>query len=161
MQVDFASLAVTLVSSFLLPYIKIGAEKLTEGLGENIGKAAAEHTTGIAKRVWERVSGLFESQKEHTALELFKENPEELTGLIEKMLRQKLEASPSLAEELSGMINAPGPDGTSSGAQIMHAGIAGILDASRANFRGAHGITLAGVIVGEPPPPPQKPEKDA
>jgi hypothetical protein len=161
MPIDTAVLATTIASSFLLPYVKIGVEKLAEGMAENVGKAAANHATALAKKVWERVNGLFKSQKEQNTLELFKENPDELKGLMEKILRQKLEEDKSLAQELSDMINAPGPDGTSTGAQIMNAGIAGVLDARGANFANASGMNLAGVMLGNPPSQrPTEPKKD-
>jgi hypothetical protein len=148
---DIATLAATITGSFLLPYFKLGVEKLIEGAGKKFGEKAAEHTGKIAHSVVDRVAHQFESGSDKTALQLFRENPDEMEPMIRKLLATKLEANAELTKELTELVNSPSPDGSGSGAQIMGATIAGILDARNQNLTNARNVTQAGVIVGQPP----------
>ncbi len=165
MSIEVAALATTVVTSFLLPYVKLGVEKISEGVAGKLGDAAAQHAAGLAQKIWDRVTGVFGSEKDKMALELFRDDPEDLQARMVKVLRQKLEEDPALARELAEWINSPGPDGKSTGAQIMNAGTAGILDARGANFSGAQGVRLAGVMINNTSPrpasDPKRPEEES
>jgi len=148
MIIDSAALATSVVSSFLLPYVKLGAEKLSEEMGKTLGNVSAEYASGVVKRLWERVKAVFSSDDEKTVLAQFEKRPDAAKTLVESILQEKLGQDSRLAQELMELINTPGPDGKSTGAQIMQAGIAGIVDARGANFAGASGVTISGVTVG-------------
>jgi hypothetical protein len=152
MPIDTAALATTVVGSFLLPYVKSGVEKISEEVGKNVSKSAADYVTGLSKKIWERVKAAFTSDRDQVILSEFKDQPEAARLLVETKLMKKLEQDAALAEELDALINAPGPFGLSSGAQIMNSSIAGILDARGADFSGSQGARLAGVMLEKFPP---------
>lgn len=149
MNIDTTVLATTIVSSFLLPYLKLGGEKIAEKITEKLGTAAADQTASVTKKVWDRVKSAFSSERDQHIFSEFEEEPEATKALIEAKIKKKLEQDPSLAEDLNHLANAPVLDGTSTGAQIMNAHIAGILDARGANFSNSNNINLAGVMIGE------------
>jgi hypothetical protein len=144
MVVDIAVVAGVVVSKFLAPYVKLGAERLADEVSERFSDSAAEHVSELSESLWTRVKGLFSSEKEQTTLELFEQDPEGLEASVERILREKLDANPALAEELAGLVDSPSPDGSGTGAQIMSATIAGIFDARGATI---HGGKQAGVLI--------------
>ncbi len=151
MPLDIAMLATTVVGSFLMPYVKKGAEKIAEEVTHKFSDAAAEHVTGLAQKVWDRVTGLF-TPKEQPALEMFKENPDEMQAMIEKIVKQKLEENLQVAQEVDAMIHAPAPGGQMDGIQIMNAGVVGVVNMPGANFQGAQNVTITAVNQGGQPP---------
>lgn len=162
MPLDIAVLATTVVGSFLLPYLKQGAEEIAKSVTEKVSKEAAGHVTGVTQKLWEKVKSIFSSNEDKVTLSNFEKYPDETKALFELMLKKKLEANPSLATELDKLVNDKVPGGTSTGAQIMNAGIAGIVDARNANFSGASGFEISGNKFGEFPakvPTPPKADK--
>ena len=159
MALDLAVLATTVVSSFLLPYVKIGAQKLVESMAGQVGKSTAEYGAGGAKQLWERVKEAFSSDDDQEAIVQFEKRPDAAKGLVEAVLKEKFEKDPIFAQELDRLVNSTGPDGKTSGAQIMHAGIAGIIDARGANFTSAQGVHLTGVQVGASSSKPEAGDK--
>jgi hypothetical protein len=149
MDIDTTVLATTIVSSFLLPYLKLGVEKIADKITEKLGGAAADQAVDVTKKVWDRVKSAFSSERDQHVLSEFEEEPEATKLLIETRLKKKLEQDPGLVEDLNRLINTPIPGGASTGAQIMNAHIAGILDARGANFSNSNNIKLAGVMIGE------------
>jgi hypothetical protein len=164
MPIELAALASTVVGSFLLPYAKAGIEKIAEGVTGAAGKAAAQHVTEAANKIWNRVKSVFSSEGEKFTLSEFEKDPETAKGMVESILKRKFEADSSLVKEFSDLVNKVGPDGKSTTAQIMNAGVAGILVAS-GDFSHSTGARLAGVMMETPekfPTAPQKdPDKDA
>ncbi len=157
---DPVSLSATVVGSFLLPYVKKGAEKIGEVVSEKFGQAAAKEVTDVAGKLWNKVKGVFTSEDELTTLNLFAKNPETFQKPVEQMLQQKLEKDPALAQDVHSLVNAPA-GGSSSAASIMNASIAGILDMRGAQINASGGV-FAGVVYGSgAPPPPPPPTKDA
>jgi hypothetical protein len=148
MPIDLATLATTVVATFLVPYAKVGMQKLAEGLGQEVGKASAQHAGQVTGQIWQRVKAAFSSPKEQTTLDLFQEEPDEMKGLLIKKLREKLEQDPDLAQTLAGLINQPGPEGNT-GAQIMNAGLAGVADLRHADLSHARDMNIAGVMMGD------------
>ncbi|SPF37705.1 conserved hypothetical protein [Syntrophobacter sp. SbD1] len=118
---------------------------MSEEIGKKLGNVSAEYASGVVEKLWERVKAVFSSDDEKTVLAQFEKYPDAAGKLVETHLEEKLKQDNQLAQELLELINAPGPDGKSSGAQIMNAGIAGIVYAPGANFSGATNVTISGV----------------
>jgi hypothetical protein len=146
MPLDLALLATTVVSSFLMPYAKKAMEKVAEITSEKFGDAAAKAGTDVAQKVWIRIKSAFTSEKEKATLEQFEEFPDAAKPLVEAVLKKKLEEDPALRDDLDKLANTPLPGG-STGAQIMQAGIAGVVDLRGATISGS-GQTFAGVSIG-------------
>jgi len=151
MPIDLAVLATTAVTTFLAPYAKAGLEKIATAVAEQVGQDAAKFAGELTGKVWNLVKSAFSSPKDEMTLTLFQENPEEMQAMLIKALQEKLAQDSKLAQSLAELINQPGPDGATTGAQIMNAGIAGIADLRGANLSQAKGTTIAGVIMGDKP----------
>jgi hypothetical protein len=149
MAIDLAVLATTIVTSFLVPYAKMGVEKIAEGLTGKVSESVTDEITGLTKAIWDRVKSVFSSEGEQFTLLQLNENPDAAKPLVESLLKKKLDQDPKLAEDLEKLINKPIAEGASTGAQIMNAHIAGIVDARSANFSGAQGVEIIGVRVGD------------
>lgn len=149
MDTNATLLATTVVTTFLLPYLKLGGETIAKKIAERVGGAAADEAVNVTQKIWDRVKAAFSSERDQHVLSEFENDPEAAQHLIEAKLKRKLEQDPSLAGDLHQLVNAPGPDGVSTGAQIMKAHIAGMLDARGANFSNASNLKLAGVMIGE------------
>lgn len=158
MPLDIALLATTVATSFLVPYVKVGLEKIAEGAGKQVGEKAGEYVADLTGKLWGRVKSVFSSPEDQTVLTLFEKNPDEMQAMMIKALQEKLTQDPALAQQLADLIDQPGPDGTSTGAQIMNAGIAGIADLRGANLSHAQNLNIAGVILDDVSPPDQPPE---
>jgi len=126
-----------------------------------LAKKAAEYAGELTGKVWNLVKSVFSSPKEQTTIELFQENPDEMQAMMVKALQEKLAADPALAQKLADLINRPGPDGKTTGAQIMNAGIAGIVDLRGANLSHAQGLDISGVKINDTATKPDKPVKKA
>lgn len=160
MPLDLMALATTAVTSFLAPYAKAGLEKIADAFTERLGNEAATYASELTGKIWTLVTTTFTTPKEQTTLELFRENPEEMQAMLVKQLHAKLTTDATFAQTLANLINQPGPDGATTGAQIMQAGIAGIADLRGANLSQATGMTIAGVMMGEQPVPKPSPKGD-
>ena len=158
MPIDLAVVATTAVTTFLVPYAKAGIEKITTAVTEKVGEKAAEYAGELIGKVWDLVKSAFSSPKEQATIELFEENPDEMQAMMIKTLHEKLAQDPTLAQQLVNLMNQPGPDGTSTGAQIMNAGIAGIADLRGADLSHAQNLDIAGVMLGDTSPPNRPPE---
>lgn len=142
-------LAATVVSQFLLPALKTGGEKLLEAVADEVSQQAAEHTQGVIGGLWAKVDRLFGggSEREQRTLEDFKEDPETYAEAVTRILERKLEEDPATAREIEGLLEAPVPGTSMSGAQVVNAGVVGIVDMRQANLAGASGFTISGVTV--------------
>jgi len=132
----------------LLPYVKEGVEKITMAAKEKFGEAAAGYAADLAGKVWERVKSVFNSERDQATLTEFEEDPEAAASLLEKKLRTKIEQDPQLAQELDQLVNSQAPGGGGTGAQIIGATYAGIVDLR-------HGTVSGGVVSGLSINPPQ------
>ncbi|MCP4345896.1 MAG: hypothetical protein GY795_10270 [Desulfobacterales bacterium] len=151
MPIDIAALATTTVTQFLMPYAKAGLDKIAKSVAELVSPEAAEYAGELTTKVWDTVTGAFSSPKEQSTLELFQDDPDEMQGMLTKKLLEKLDQEGGLAQTLSDLINEPGPDGASTGVQIMNAGIAGVVDLRGADLSHAQGTVVTGVNVGDKP----------
>jgi hypothetical protein len=164
--VDPVTLAATVVSSFLLPYVKKGATAIGEAVAKKFGDNVGGQVTDLAVKVWDKVKDSFTGEDELTTLKLFQSKPDTYQEPVKQILKEKIEKDPDgLGKELHQMVTAPvGNSGT--GASIMGATIAGIVDLRGATISGS-GQTFAGAIVNNPSPfggsvvnnPPQPGEK--
>jgi hypothetical protein len=164
--VDPVTLAATVVSSFLLPYVKKGANAIGEAVAKKFGENVSGQVSDLAVKVWDKVKDSFTGEDELTTLKLFQSKPDTFQEPVKQILKEKIEKDPDgLGKELHQMVTAPvGNAGT--GASIMGATIAGIVDLRNATISGS-GQTFAGAIVNNPSPlggptvnnPPQQGEK--
>lgn len=145
-------LAATVVTSFLRPYLEKGAKRIAEEVTGKVSEAAADHVTGVAENIWNRVKGAFTAPTERNVVELFKDDPEAMQPMMEKTLSKKLEEDSALAQDLEKLVNKPSPDGSGTGAQIIGATYAGIVDLRGGTVSGS-GATITGLSVGGSPPP--------
>lgn len=147
MPIDLTALATTVVTSFLVPYANIGLEKIAENAGKKVGENAGEYVSDLTAKLWARIQTVFNRSEDKAILTLFEQNPNEMIEMLVKVLHQKLEQDPVLAKELNGMVSTPGPDGQNTGAQIMNASVAGIVDMRNADLSHAQHMEIGGVIV--------------
>jgi hypothetical protein len=153
MPIDLAALATAAVTTFLVPYARDQAKEFAGALSEKVSEAAADHVVEWAPKLWQRVRQAFTADDDLITLGLmdeFEKDPDTYKAPIEKKLKEKLAADPTLAEEVNRMVNRPGADGQSLGAQILHAVNAGIVDLRGANFAGAQGVTITGLTINQP-----------
>lgn len=153
-MVDIGTLASTVVTLFLVPYVKSGVEKIGAQVAEKIGSDVAEKIKGAATSIWSKVKTAFASDKDKATFEQFEEYPDESKALIETLLKKKLEQDAQLAEELDKIVNAVNPQNQQTNAQIMNAGIAGIV---QINSLSGNNNQIGGVIMGSNLPGPQSP----
>jgi hypothetical protein len=111
-MLELAALATTVVTQFLVPLVKQGAEKLAEGVASRAGEEVGEQAAGVAQRLWKRVTEAFAGDPDdETSLDLFQKKPETYAQAIEDLLRSKLEEDRGFADELQKLVDQPTPDG--------------------------------------------------
>ena len=158
-------LAATVVSQFLLPALKDGAENILTAVSDKVSEQAAAHAGSLVGNLWAKVDNVLGgSQKEKTTLENFKEDPEVYEGAVTKLLQRKIDENPALGDEIQALLDEKVPGTSMTGAQVWNAGVVGIADARQANFAGARDVDIVGVQMGDsaatsrvPPPPPPAP----
>lgn len=156
MPIEFAALAASVVSSFLFPYVKEGAQNLGRLVAKKASETAATHVVGTAEKLWQRVSSLFSSEAEKATVEDFKQYPEETKPLLIRKLGEKIEHDPKLAQELEALLKSPSPDGMGTSINIMAEKV-GYVDARYAQISG--GI-VAGYYESSSPTAPTTPQSD-
>jgi hypothetical protein len=141
---DALGLATSTVSVFLVPYLKLGAEKFVEA----VGKAAGEQGVNAAQQLWTRVRKAFSKDEEEQAvISQFEKHPEAAGPLVITLLKEKLEQDKALVQDLTELIRQFEQSQGMSGAQIGQATIAGIADLRQANFAGAKHVRIVGTQV--------------
>lgn len=131
---DPASLAASIVGTFLAPFVTNGARELG---GD------------VARQLWERVRSLFSEPDERSALELFEKRPDVHGTAIEKLLCERIEADPGLRAELEALVR-PAQPGASAGVRIMRARDVGVIDNRDAQISGG---TFIGQVNRRPDEP--------
>jgi hypothetical protein len=163
MAVEFAALAASLVGKVLLPYAKVGLKKIGDELRKKADAAVESQATSLTAKVWEKVAGLFKSDRDRFALEQFQENPDDAAGVFTKALEKKLQEEPQQAEELQKLLETPLAKGSGATLQNIMADVFGFVDARGAVISGGQ---VAGAIINAPrspsadrpkttPPPPR------
>jgi hypothetical protein len=156
-MLDIAILATTVVAKILGPFLQKGASAVADAVTEKFGKPAADHVITMEQQLLDKVGEVFTAPNEQKALDLFKEEPAELQGMIEKILKQKLEANPDLAGEFQKLVESKGPTGQT-GAQVMNAsGVIGIIDNRGATIWDGVQIGAVGGAVNTTPTVPDFP----
>jgi hypothetical protein len=145
---DLAFLATTTVSQILLPYLKEGAQKIVVAAKEKFGDSAAEYAGDLAGKVWTRVKSAFKSDADKATVAVFQEDPENAVEIMKKKLETKLAQDPQLANDLDKLVTTLAPGGMGTGAQIIGATYAGIVDIRCGTVSGG---TVAGIVIGETP----------
>jgi len=85
----------------------------------------------------------------------------EVTQLQQQIAQQQpIVAAAQAAQPPDNPIHQPDADKNTTGAQITDAEIAGIADLRGANFSNAQGLTIAGVVIGDPSAPKPTPKLD-
>ncbi|MDZ4751060.1 MAG: hypothetical protein SGI87_05545 [Flavobacteriales bacterium] len=151
MSIDVIALATTVVSSFLVPYVKVGANKIAEIIAEKVGESAAKKAVEVTQSVWKKVQIAF-SGDEEAVLQNFEKYEGAGQDLMIQILKKKLEEDSEFAHEINQIINPPlanSPESSSTGASIMKAHIAGIVDARKADFSNARNVNITGVSVSD------------
>jgi hypothetical protein len=143
------ALATGIVGRLLVPYFQKGAEKLAEAVGEELGTGVGQQVSTAAGKAWDLVTGAFTSDQEITTLNLFQDDPETFQEPVRRKLETRLKADPGLQQQLQAVLDAPGPNGTTSSI-INNAQYAGILNLQGAVISNAQNSTFAGLVVGTP-----------
>lgn len=163
MPIEVAALAATVVVKFLAPYVKVGAKRIVETAAEKFSSAAGEHVAETAESLWSRVRAAFDSPDEQRTLERFEKDPERMAGSVEVILEEKLERDEEFARELEQLVEARSPDGAGTGAEIMHATVAGIIDLRQARISGGTftAVDARGGIGQSPNPNPTEDQRSS
>jgi|SRR6516164_8495314 hypothetical protein len=148
------ALATAVVGQILVPYLKEGAKKIADEASKKFGESAGHYAVDLAGKVWDRVKASFTSDRDKYTVEDFQKKPEAAKALMEDKLLEKLQNDPKLAEELQKLVNAQSPDGKTTGAQIIGATYAGIVDARGATISGG---VVGGIVMSPTSPPPPTP----
>ena len=139
------ALAATIVGNFLVPYVKLGAEKLAEKIAGEAGDAAGEQAAGVAKKIWGRIREAFGADAGKAAtLDEFERKPEAFAPGVEALLADLLTENRDLADELERLAESNVGSGEQTAVQIM-ADTVGYFDARGATISGGQN---AGVIIG-------------
>lgn len=157
--ISASALAATIVSSFLLPYVKRGATAFAEALADKTAGAAAEHASGVAGRIWARVRQAFSGGEAQT-LTLFEQHPDQMREVLVAELERKLAEDQELRGELSKLVQTPGPGGQPPGVVIQNAGLAGVVVVHDARFDHVNRVDITGVRQGGPAEAPPAPADD-
>jgi len=161
-------LAAAVVSRFLVPALKDGADSIAGAIADKIGAQAAQHTEGLLGKLWDKVDRAFGggTDREQRTLDDFKADPDTYADAVTKILERKVEGDPSLAAEIEKLVEEPVPGTAMTGAQVWSAGVVGVADARQADFSHARNVRITGLQLGrdsdayavqpmpDPPPPP-------
>ena len=150
LEMSIATLAAT-VMSFLVPLLTKGSEKLAEKAGEKVAEKVVDKSTEVGSSLWSKVKSIFVTEDDKAALTQFEKRPEAAKGLVQEILKEKLESNNALAKEFQELIKKVQPGGTSFGATVSNAENVGIADARHADFSHASNPEIIGQVFGELP----------
>jgi hypothetical protein len=146
-------LATSIVTSFLIPYVKEGLKKIAETVAKDAGDHVGKQISDVAKKVWDRVRSAFDAPDEKVILDQFEKRPDKTGSLIEDLLAEKLEKDKDLAKDLEQLVTSHvGTEGSTSLQVMNNSGLIGYVDARGATISGIVG----GVIQGVDPSPKPK-----
>jgi len=141
-MIEMAALATQAVASFLVPFIKKGAEELAETLRTRTTDAAAAGIVGAAQRLWERLRGKTHGTPDAATLDRFEADPEDYQGSVEDLLRRLMKSDPEFERETRELLEAKEAGTT----RWQLAGdIVGAVDLHGATFSGGN-PTIAAVM---------------
>ncbi|WP_148571636.1 hypothetical protein [Nocardioides caldifontis] len=146
-MIETAALATSVVTAFLVPLVKKGAEKLTDELSEKAGSAAADGLVGVARKLWERIRGKTRGTPDAEVVDLFEKQPDRLADPLRAVVEELLTEDAELRDEVTALLEAE--EGGRTRWQLMGEYV-GAVDARGATITGGQ---VAGVIVGSADPP--------
>ncbi|MBN1479255.1 hypothetical protein JXA70_03170 [candidate division KSB1 bacterium] len=146
-EIEIAKLASIAVGTILVPFLKQGAKKFAELVGD----AAGEESASLATKVWEKVKSAFGSGKDKERIASFEEKPEEKKNLITELLEEKLSENEQLAKELDQLIRKAKTKDGDNVVQII-ADKVGYVDARHATMDGSS-ITAGYIGTANPRSP--------
>ena len=146
MTVEIAiGLAATVVTKFLAPLLKSGAQKLGEIISSDLGEEAAKKTVEVSEGLWDKVKSVFTSDDEKATLEKFDNEPDGYAGPMKDILADKLSEDPDLLSEVEELVNTPTGAGTVTEV-IGNKNIVSTINAQGAKLSG--GSKIIGVDTG-------------
>ncbi len=140
-MIELATMATSLVSSFLIPLLKKGAESLGTELGERTTQSVADGLVGTAQRLWDRVKGSLQSRDDQDIAAIFERQPKVMQEALEKLVLRKLEQDEGFRREVAQLLEAEAEPGVASWKLMGE--IVGAVDARHAQITGG---TVAGVV---------------
>jgi hypothetical protein len=147
-----------LVSYFLVPYLKHGAEELANRVAESAGEGAGKQVASTAGKIWARVRSAFSSDRDRALLEEFKDKPDEATPLVEARLREKLEADEELRRDLEEIVSARATaTGDNALSIVQQADVANVLVVRDTDLRYSKNAQIASTITNAPGRPAADP----
>jgi hypothetical protein len=153
-MIDIAAIATTAVGSFLVPYLKVGAQGIADAVSRRFTDAAADETTKIAGTLWDRVKGLFDSDDERTIVELFENDPDGLARTVTEKLEAKLGQDERLARDIADLMGSDRRDQAAPATIMQQADVGAIINMPQADFRSASNFRIVGVERGVAPAKP-------
>lgn len=105
-MLDIAVMAATLVTSFLVPLFKKGAEGLAAELQQRTTEAAADGLVKTAQRLWTRVKGTMHSQGDQEIVAVFERQPEVMQEALEKIVRRQLEQDEGFRKDVAALLES-------------------------------------------------------
>jgi hypothetical protein len=123
MPTDMAAVSMTVVTSFLIPYVKLGPEKLAAIVLESTDANTADFVVGVVSKVWQWVASFLSLEEEKALLVKFQRQPDALRSVIELTLQEKLTQDTKRTDELLELINAVNPETNTSLVSIIRRSI--------------------------------------
>ena len=157
-MIELAALATSVVSSFLVPLVKEGANALRDRLAKKAGEASADRLAGTAQTLWDRVKGSAKPGTERDVLQTFERDPDLLKETVEKIVLAQLTSDETFRAEATALLEQQDASGKATW-QLM-GDVVGVVDARHASI---HGGTVAGVFyqAGNGQRPPEQPVAQA
>ncbi len=144
-------MASSLVSSFLIPLVKDGAEKLRGKLLESTTDTVADKLVNAAGSLWQRVRQQPRNEKDQKVLSLFEEDPDLAREAMERIVTEQLTEDQDFRRAVAELLEAQAQPGTANW-QLM-GDIVGVVDARQAHI---YGGVVAGVHYTVPDAPPSR-----
>jgi hypothetical protein len=114
------ALAATVVTKFLLPYVKDGIDAIATKVAKGAGDAVGDEAVSVTKKVWGRVKALFAAHPgQEEVIRNFEDDPDATAVYLTKLLTGLLEADPEAKEELSRLVETTAPGKTETIAKVM------------------------------------------
>jgi hypothetical protein len=153
-MIDIAALAATTVGSFLVPYLKRGAQGIADAVGKRFSEAAADETATVAATLWKRVTEIFHSDEDKTVVELFEKDPDGLSRSLTERLEAKLRQDEGLAREIAQLVGSDRRDQAAPATIMQDAEVAAVVNMPQADFRSASNFKIVAVERGVGPTKP-------
>ena len=106
MSTEIVTLASTLVTSFLLPYLQKGADDFLSELASKSGKGIAKHTLVVTEKIWERIKSVFNSESDKVILNYFEKKPDKFKEEMQESLITKMKNDQELVLYLDELANS-------------------------------------------------------